>query len=366
MSDAEQIDDISAGLQAMPPRISVDLAAYARNLDALRTRVAPAEVMAVLKSDGYGHGLLPVARAATAAGITALGALDIDTALRLRDAGLGEEVLIFAWLLAPDDDLDAAVAAGVDLGISSLDELDRAAVAASARPDGRRARVHLKIDTGLHRNGVSPEHWPAVVERAVLLRDSVDLVGIWTHIAEASDEEDTDAITRFHSAVAVAQAVGAEPQLRHLAASAAAFFRADSRLDLVRIGAFGYGISPGGGITPAELGLTPVMTLCATVDSVGDGRARLAIGSGDGISSGAADHVSVAVNGTRYPVIEVGLDWIALADPDGMLQRGDEAVLFGPGTRGEATLQEWADATGTIGEEIVTRLSRDIPRRYLP
>ncbi|MET0806983.1 MAG: alanine racemase, partial [Lacisediminihabitans sp.] len=133
MSDGGQIDDIPAWIQAMPPRISVDLAAYTRNLDALRTRVAPAEVMAVLKSDGYGHGLLPIARAATAAGITALGALDIDTALRLRDAGIGEEVLIFAWLLAPHDDLDAAVAAGIDLGVSSLDELNRAAAAASVR-----------------------------------------------------------------------------------------------------------------------------------------------------------------------------------------------------------------------------------------
>jgi len=366
MSDAITGDEIPAWFDAMPAHITVDLDAYARNLDAIRTRVAPAEVMAVLKSDGYGHGLLPIARAATAAGITALGALDIDTALRLRDAGIGEEVLIFAWLLAPHDDLDAAVAAGIDLGVSSLDELNRAAAAASVRTDGRRARVHLKIDTGLHRNGVSPAQWPDVVERAVWLRDSVELVGIWTHIAEASDDEDTDAITRFHSAVAVAQAVGAEPQLRHLAASAAAFFRADARLDLVRIGAFGYGISPGGGITPGELGLTPVMALTATVDSLGAGVARLAIGSGDGISSGAAGRVSVAVDGRRYPVIEVGLDAITLADPDGLLQPGDEAVLFGPGTRGEATLQEWADATGTIGEEIVTRLSPDIRRRYLP
>ncbi|MBK4346719.1 alanine racemase [Lacisediminihabitans changchengi] len=350
--------------QVMPPRITVDLSAYAQNLDAIRTRVAPAEVMAVLKSDGYGHGLLPIAHAALDAGITALGALDIDTSLRLRDSGIGEEVLIFAWLLAPDDDLTAAVAAGIDLGVSSLDELNRIAAAASARSDGRRARVHLKIDTGLHRNGVSPEHWPAVVERAVLVRESVDLVGIWTHIAEASDEEDTDAISRFHAAVAVAQAVGAEPQLRHLAASAASYFRADSRLDLVRVGAFGYGISPGGGITPGELGLTPVMTLTATVYASDDGTARLAIGSGDGISSAAAGRVSVAVNGRRFPVADVGLDWIGLADPNGELQRGDEAVLFGPGTRGEATLQEWADATGTIGEEIVTRLSADIPRSY--
>jgi len=345
-------------------RISVDLHAYARNLDVVRTRVAPAEVMAVVKSDGYGHGLLPIALAATAAGITALGALDIDTALRLRDAGIGDEVLVFAWLIAPDDDLEAAVAAGIDLGVSSLDELNRVAAAASALPVARRARVHLKIDTGLHRNGVSPELWPTVVERAVWLGDTIDLIGIWTHIAEASDDEDTDAITRFHSAVAVAQAVGAEPQLRHLAASAASYFRADSRFDLVRVGAFGYGISPGGGITPGELGLTPVMTLCATVDTVEDGLARLPIGSGDGISSSAAGRVSVAVDGRRYAVTEVRLDHIDLADPTGELRPGDEAVLFGPGTRGEATLQEWADAMDTIGEEIVTRLSLDIPRIY--
>jgi alanine racemase len=344
-------------------RVTIDLAAYERNLTLLRERVAPAEMMAIVKSNAYGHGLVPVAKAAVRAGITSLGALDIVTALELREAGFGLETMLFAWLIAPGDDIDAAVAGDIDLGISSLRELE--SVAAASSTAGRRARAHLKIDTGLHRNGVTAEDWPAVLTRALELVGSVEIVGIWTHIAEASEREDSDAIERFERAVAHARAVGVVPRLLHVAASAAAFSRADARFDVVRIGAFGYGISPGGGITAAELGLNPVMTLSSPVVSATDGTGVIALGAGDGISSHAAGRVSVELGGRRHRVVEIGLEQMRIDDPDGVLRVGDEALLFGSGANGGPTLQEWADATDTIGEEIVTRLGDHLPRHYL-
>lgn len=346
------------------PSITVDLDAYRRNLRLMRTRVAPAEVMVIVKSDGYGHGLLPLVRVAVAEGIRSIGTLDVEAALQLRAAGYGVDNLLFAWLFAPDENYSAAIAGGVDLGISTLRQLEQIA---AARNDGGIARLHLKIDTGLHRNGADVADWPTLVARALELQESglVELVGVWTHIAEASEAEDSAAIHRFHEAIDVAQGLGAEFEFRHLAASAAAFSRGDARFDVVRIGAFGYGIAPGDGVGPAQLGLDPVMTLVAPVLSVGDGTATIAIGSGDGISSAAAGRVSVAIDGARYDIVAVEVDRTLVADPQSTIAAGAEAVLFGPGAHSEATLQEWADAIGSIGEEIVTRLSPLIPRTYL-
>ncbi len=343
--------------------LRVDLAAYRKNLAHVSTVVAPAEVMAVLKADAYGHGLVPMARAAVAAGIRSVGALDVATGLTLRASGITEDVLILAWLLSPDEDFAAGVAAGIDLGVSTIEQLDGIADAATTG----RARIHLKIDTGLHRNGASAADWPALVERAVKLelQGAVELVGVWTHIAEASEAEDSDSIRRFHEAIGVAQTLGAAFELRHLAASAASFARADARFDLVRVGAFGYGIAPGDGVTPASLGLVPVMTLSAPVSSVSEGVARVGIGYSDGISTASARAVSVAIAGARHPVVAVGVDELLVDIGDAVVVDGSRAVLFGDGSSGEQTLQEWADATGTIGEEIVTRLSRKLPRTYV-
>jgi alanine racemase len=346
------------------PQITIDLDSYRSNLRLMRTRVAPAEVMVIVKSDGYGHGLLPLVRTAVDEGIRSIGTLDVDSALELRADGFGLEYVLFAWLLAPDQDYEAAIAGGVDLGISTMLQLEQIAAAATAHGV---ARLHLKIDTGLHRNGADVADWPAFVSRALDLQDQglVEVVGVWTHIAEASEDEDSAAIRRFQEAIDIAQGLGAAFEVRHLAASAAAFTRGDARFDLVRIGAFGYGIAPGDGIGPAQLGLIPVMTLSATVLYAGGGTGTVMIGSGDGISSAAAGRLSVAVGGARYDIIAVEVDRMIVADPQGALSPFDTAVLFGRGSWGELTLQEWADAIGSIGEEIVTRLSPAIRRTYL-
>jgi alanine racemase len=345
--------------------ITVDLDAYRTNLATLEATVAPARLMAVVKGDAYGHGLIPVARAAVESGIGWLGALDPHTGLELRSAGIGREISIFAWLLGPNEDYRTAINAGIDLGVSTVHQLDQIADAGART----RARLHLKIDTGLHRNGATEEEWPTLVRRALELeRDGIaEVYAAWTHISEASDDDDSEAISRFDAAVANAEALGARFTLRHLAASAAGFLRSDSRFDLVRMGAFTFGIAPGGGIGPEELGLVPVMTLSshavegAAVEGAGaDGRIVLPIGFGDGLSSSVSGRVEVATSGGRRSIESVGIDSTQVLG----LAVGERVVFFGNGAEGEPTLQEWADATGTIGEEIVTRLGRHLRRSY--
>lgn len=342
------------------PTATIDLSAYRRNLARLAERVAPAALMAVVKADAYGHGLVPVARAAVEAGVVWIGALDIETGLELRENGIPREVAVFTWLLGPQEDYAAAIDAELDFGVSTIGQLEAIAEAGGSL----RARVHLKIDTGLHRNGASIEEWPALVARALELSHAIDLVGAWTHIAEASDDDDTVAIERFSSAVAMAEGLGASLSVRHLAASAAAFARIDARFDLVRIGAFSYGISPGGGITPSSLWLEPVMTLTAPVIAVRDGLATIGIGFGDGIPSAAAGLLQLSIGGVLHEIVSVQLDRLSVDTGEALVKPGDTAVLFGSGADGEPTLQEWADELGTIGEEIVTRLSPRIRRRF--
>ena len=351
---------MSADLEIGGPTAAIDLSAYRRNLARLAERVAPAALMAVVKADAYGHGLVPVARAAVESGIGWIGTLDIETGLELRRNGIPRDVAVFTWLLAPQEDYAAAIEAELDFGVSSIGQLEAIADAGASL----RARVHLKIDTGLHRNGASVEDWPGLVARALALSDSVELVGAWTHIAEASDADDSVAIERFTAAVAIAENLGATLAVHHLAASAAAFGRADARFELVRIGAFSYGISPGGGITPSSLGLEPVMTLTAPVTAVREGLAVIGIGFGDGIPSAAAGVLQLSIEGRLHDIVSVQVDRLTVDTGEALVRSGDTAVLFGSGAHGEPTLQEWADELGTIGEEIVTRLGPDIRRHF--
>ncbi|WP_346231404.1 alanine racemase [Parafrigoribacterium mesophilum] len=349
---------------AAPGVATIDLDAYRHNIARLRSIVAPAELMVMIKGNAYGHGLLPIARAAIDEGITRIGVLETATGLALRRAGIGREVSLFAWLLAPDEDYRAAIDAGIELGISDVAQLR--AIAGSGAHD--RAQLHLKIDTGLHRNGVTEENWPGLVRDAVALQAAgkARLCAAWTHIAEASEAEDTAALHRFEEAIRVGERLGARFPLRHLAASAAGFARADCRLDLVRMGAFTFGISPGGGVTPTELGLVPVMTLSTQVTHIRHGRAIVPLGYAQGVPSGAPGVVPVTIDGIRHPVAVVEQNYTVI-DVGGSaeVRVGDRVVIFGRAERGEMTLQVWADALGTIGEELVVRVGAEVPRSYL-
>jgi len=377
-----------------PARAVVDLAAIRDNVRSLAAHAPTAQVMAVVKADAYGHGLVPVARAALAGGATWLGTAQVEEALALRAAGIvGPRVL--TWLYAPGAPLAEALAGDVDVSVAAPWAVDE--VVAAARAAGRTARVHLKIDTGLGRNGVLPGAFGDIVP--ALLRAQAEgalcLVGAWSHLAFA-DEPDHPTVRAqeevFAAAVRSLEAAGADLEVRHLANSAATLTRPAAHYDLVRPGLAVYGLSPvpqlGG---PAAFGLTPAMTLqaeLATVKAVPAGQGVsyahryvtdrattlgvVPLGYADGIprhASGTGPRLGgpVQVAGRRLGVVgRVCMDQFVLdLGPDAAERAGDVVTLFGPGTDGEPTAQDWADAAGTISYEITTRLGARVPRAYV-
>ena len=357
------------------PTAIVDLDAIAHNISVLRERAGAAAVMAVVKADGYGHGAIPVAEAALEAGATWLGSCSLAEALALREAGLQARIL--AWLDLPGTDLTPGVERGIDLSASSVRELH--AIADAGHRAGKKPRVHLKIDTGLSRNGCPPHEWPVLVEAA---RESdVDLVAIWSHLA-CADEPGHKSIDvqadRFDHAYRVATDAGFTPQ-RHLANSAATLTRPDLHFDLVRVGIAMYGLNP----VPQHEDLRPAMTFRSSValtkriaagESVSYGQtwtaerdttlALVPAGYADGVPRLLSGRMDVWLAGKRRPIRgRVCMDQIVVDCGDDEVSEKDIVILFGDGQDGGPTAREWADATGTIDYEIVTGMYRPRVRR---
>lgn len=340
--------------------LRVDLDAFAENVEVVRARVWPAQLMLVVKDDAYGHGLERIVRRAAAEGVRWFGAFDVSEALTTR-AAAGSDSRIFSWLTVGADEIRSALAADIDLGVGEAEFLeDIAAVAGQA---GRAARVHLKIDTGLHRNGIRPEEWGAVIARARTLEDAelIRVVGVWSHLAEASDAEDDAARAVFDHAIAAAEAAGFALEVRHLSASAAAFARPEFRYDLTRVGAFCYGIRSAGGPGEDDLGVRAIASLVAPVCHVGEHALTLGIGSLHGLPSTLAERGTLVVDGSHVAVGRVDELTITLARwPEARV--GDEVIVFGPGG---ASATDLAESIGTVGEEILVRVSPQVPRVYL-
>jgi alanine racemase len=360
----------------------IDLTAIEGNVAAMKAGTA-AEVMAVVKADGYGHGLVPSARAALAGGATWLGTAIVDEALALRAAGITVPLLSWLWTPGETDTVRRALAAAVDLSVSGPWQLE--AVVAAARESGVTARVHLKIDTGLSRNGSYVDDWPDLVTAAAKSEAAgeITVVGVWSHFAYA-DEPGHPTIARqiaaFRDALAVAARAGVEPRLRHLANSAATLTLPEAHFDLVRPGIAVYGLSP----VADRFGLTPAMTLQAGAAGVkrvraGEGvsygheytttRATtlvlVPLGYADGVPRHASNVGPVWVNGERFRIAgRVCMDQVVIDVGDLPVEPGDRVVLFGPGHDGEPTAQDWADAVGTIHYEIVTRIGPRVERVY--
>lgn len=365
----------------------VDLDAVRSNVGVLRSYGGYAGLMAVVKADAYGHGLVPCARAALAGGADWLGVALLDEALALREAGIVAPVL--AWLLGPGERWLDAVAADVDLSVNATWSLDE--VVAAARTLGRPARVHLKLDTGLSRGGAAPSQWPdlCAAARKAELDGVVRVVGVWSHFAYA-DAPGHPTIDRqlavFHEGLAVADGAGLRPDVRHLANSAAVLTRPDTVFDLTRPGLAVYGLSPiPETATSAQLGLRPAMTLRGrfvlvkpvpagegvsyghTHTTTSDTRlGLLPLGYADGIPRNAGNVGPLLVAGRRNQIAgRVCMDQVVVDLGDAEVEVGDEAVLFGPGDAGEPTAQDWAEAVDTISYEIVTRIGPRVRRRYV-
>lgn len=388
---------------SFPARAVVDLGAVRDNVGSLVRRASPtagttAQVLAVVKADGYGHGLVPAARAALAGGATWLGTAQVAEALALRAAGISSR--IFTWLYAPGAPLAELVAADVDVSVSASWALD--AVLDAARETGRTARIHLKVDTGLGRNGIMPDELDAILATAVAAQSDglVEVVGVWSHLALADVPAHPTVLaqaTVFDDAVRRAETAGAHLEVRHLANSAATLTNPRLHYDLVRPGLAVYGLTPVPDLgSAADLGLVPAMTLeasLATVKQVPGGYGVsyghqyttpgpttlgvVPLGYADGVPRHASGDLPRRPGGpvrvghgaaarTLAVAGRVCMDQVVVdLGPDATEQAGDTVVLFGPGTDGGPTAQDWADAAETISYEIVTRLGSRVPREYV-
>ncbi|MEV5639669.1 alanine racemase [Streptomyces flaveolus] len=372
-------------------RAEIDLAALRANVRALRERAPGAALMAVVKADAYGHGAIPCARAAVAAGATWLGTATPQEALALRaEAGLPDDLRIMCWLWTPGGPWREAVEARLDVSVSGMWALEE--VTAAARLAGRPARVQLKADTGLGRGGCQPGgDWEELVREALRAEAEglIRVTGLWSHFA-CADEPGHPSIaaqlTRFREMTAYAEQQGVRPEVRHIANSPATLTLPEAHFDLVRPGIAMYGVSPSPEIgTPADFGLRPVMTLSAALALVKQvpgghgvsyghhyttpGETTLGLvplGYADGIPRHASSTGPVLVDGKWRTIAgRVAMDQFVVDLGGDRPPPGAEAVLFGPGERGEPTAEDWAQAAGTIAYEIVTRIGARVPRVYV-
>ncbi|MFZ4495979.1 MAG: alanine racemase [Candidatus Nanopelagicales bacterium] len=355
----------------------VDLGAIAHNLDVVRGVVPSAEVMAVVKADAYGHGLIRIAAAMRDRGVNWLGVALPREALDLREAG--DTGLILVWLWAPGDvAITQCVATGVDLGVSNSRMLKE--VCAAAVATGTKARVQLKVDTGLSRNGCSLSQWPALIAETLEAGPLVEVTGVWSHLANADMPNDRSIHEQrllFDQACATAEAIGLVIPLRHLANSPAALLCPETHYDLVRVGIALYGVSP---VEGRDFGLRPAMALVSSVASVKTVEAGASVSYGttwtatedtsialvlggyaDGIPRSASNRAEVFINGRLHPIVgRVAMDQFMVA-VSADVAAGDEVVIFGAAP----TANDFARACDTIGYEIVTRIGPRVPRVYV-
>ncbi|MGL5866095.1 MAG: alanine racemase [Dermatophilaceae bacterium] len=364
--------------------VQIDLDAIRDNVAELARRSRSATVMAVVKGDAYGHGLVPAARAALAGGATWLGVAQLTEALELRAAGVTAPLL--SWIFPPGADLAAAVAADIDITVGSQWSL--AAVLGAARDRGTTARVQAKVDTGLGRGGALDE-WPGLIADLARAQaeGAVEITGVWSHLAWADAPRHPTVVAqrdRFVEAVTELRRAGIRPPLRHLANSAATLTDTSAHFDLVRPGLATYGLSPVPDLgDPAHFGLREAMRVTARLSLVKRARAGhgvsygheyvtdrdtvlglVPLGYADGIPRHAGNRGPLQVRGRRHTVAgRVCMDQLVLdLGPDFDGAAGDDVVVLGRSSAGEPCAQGWAEAAGTIGYEIITRMGPRLPR----
>jgi alanine racemase len=348
--------------------------AISHNVETLRLATPTPHTMVVVKADGYGHGAVTAAHAALEGGADWLGTADIPEALELRGAGITQPIL--AWIYGSGSELSGAYENGIDLGVSGVWQLELIRSVVSHKP----ARIHLKIDSGLARNGAWSSEWDELFRTTKKLEAAgvIELVGMFTHLSGASREADSAQGEVFDTAVALAESHGLVPEIRHVSASLGSSQTPSLARDMVRYGVAAYGI----GQTPAQAGLQAAMRLSGQIISlkrvpagtgVGYGHtyqtsqettlALVPLGYADGVPRHASNAGPVLISGKRFTVSgRVSMDQIIVDIGDTSASIGDRAVLWGDGANGEPTADEWAMAADTIAYEIITRVGPRVTR----
>ena len=375
-------DGLPTEASRRPTRIRVDLDALSHNLGAIRAR-ARVPVMAIVKANAYGHGLVPVALHLQAQGVDQLGVAFVEEAMLLRRSGITIPILVMGGMYGPQ--LDDLIGHDLDITVSSLDKLRQVEAAAEAM--GRRAAVHLKIDTGMERIGVHSYSAGPFIEAAAASR-WCELRGVYSHLACADDPASpmtAQQLERFLKACRHFERIGAPMPRRHLANSGGVLHFPDTHLDMVRPGIALYGVLP----DPAAqrtLDLRPALSLVSQVvyfkvvqagNSVSYGATWTAaqdtrvvtipIGYGDGYPRALSSRGEVLIRGQRHPIIgRVCMDqFMADLGPDGTAYNEDEVVLIGEQSGERIACEDVATAAGTIPYEILTGLNERIPRLYI-
>ena len=372
--------------------VLIDLGAIRENIKYLMAKSGK-PALAVVKADGYGHGLLPVAKSALSAGASWLGVALLEEARALRQGGISAPII--AWLTPITDDFESAINEDIDIAIPSLAHL--AAVTSASKSLGKCARVHLEVDTGMSRGGALNE-WSELVRSAKAYQDSglIEVIGIWSHFARADEsghEFNKKQLENFKSAVAEAKSVGTTPQVIHLSNSAAAINDVDSHFDLLRLGIAIYGLSPDFSHmgSSEKLNLKPAMSIRARIHLVKDVPAGsqvgyggsavtkvdtklgvIAMGYSDGIPRNANSEAGVLVGNKRAPIIgRVSMDqFVVDLGRDSSAKAGDWAYIIGSNpsdsytSASSYTADSWASASATINYEIVTRIAARVKRIY--
>lgn len=360
--------------------VIIDLNALASNIATLASHTE-AEILAVVKAGAYGHGLIPVAKRALESGASWLGVALLEEALTLRAAGITAPII--AWLTPPGDDFARAITEGIDLSISSVELLD--AVEIASTQVGRSARVHIEIDTGMTRGGVLGD-WEKLLQR--LRTTPLEIVGVWSHFSSADEREapaNTEQMRRFEEKLNDLASAGINPPYVHFANSAATINFPHIHKNIIRLGIAMYGLSPDVTLmgSSAALGLTPVMSVRAKLHLVKEVPAGCAVGYGgtaittaptkigvvmlgysDGIPRNTRSTVGVYSHGRAAPILgRVSMDqFVVDLGADSPAQAGEYVELFGPHSY---SIDDWAEAAGTINYEIVTRIASRVPRVYL-
>lgn len=361
----------------------IDLDAIAKNLHTMKSKASGALALAVVKADAYGHGIIPVAKKLEAAGADYLGVADVNEALTLRGAGI--DLPILAWLHDADETFVRAVDAGIELGVANVDQLER--IAKAAEQLGRVARVHLKVDTGLGRNGASASEWPTVLKTAhnLVAEGFIQVVAIFSHLSCTSEADDLKQIARFETACAEANNAGIEFELRHLVASDGLLRYPQAHYEMVRIGIALYGLSPFVENTSADFGLIPAMTAIAHITqtkrvAAGEGvsygylhrttaettLALVPIGYAEGLPRNATGKAKVLIHDKTYDInSRVAMDQFVLDVGNDNVKAGDLVTIFGDPAAGVPSADDLAKACDTINYEIVTRMGGRFQRSYL-
>ena len=360
----------------------IDLSALASNISKIKKECA-VEVLAVVKADAYGHGLTRVASAALKAGASWLGVALLEEAITLRENGIDAPIL--AWLVSPGSDFELAIMREIDLGVSSIKALRE--IKSAAEKLNKSARVHIEVDTGMTRGGFFDE-WQEFLSEDFA---NLEIMGIFSHFARADEpgeKQNLDQLEKFKQMVADLEKIGINPPIKHLANSAASLKDKDSYFTMVRVGIAMYGLTPDlihmG--TSKELGLRPVGQLRAKLhlvkkvskgSPVGYGASAItssdttlgvvAMGYADGIPR-IAQGAGVFINGKKAPIIgRVSMDqFVVDLGSQCSAKSGDWVIVFGDGSHGEYTADDWGRASSSINYEIVTRIGPRVPRIYEP